>query len=542
MESQQYNNFDFILDPVFVISGDYTILYQNKAAKERFGNLVGRTCYKNIFGFSAPCWHFNGFSCPIKEIEKSGKRTITQILDLEESNNKLVRYLGRVYLPDKEIVEILIPYEEIVKTLEKQREEISRDKYYLSREEFNNLLKTKLAEEKPFFLITLNIKGLKKINEIYGITAGDLIIKAVEKILYHLVGTYNFKFTQLSGGFWIILYENKKENLIALENELKQALSSITVEFMQEIIKPKITITTLEIVPELIKELSQIYQLVIYTETTRPSDLYFFFKKEKTEEFLHYLDKKQRITKALHKFLKEKRITFYLQPIVNLKTRKIAFFEVLLRFIGDNGEIIPAGKYIDAIYENHLISDFDSLLLDKLEERIDLKLNRPISINVSDESLKLFSYREKLKLLLNNFKHYGIKVDVEITEQILFKEYAFLKELAKWHKIKYAIDDFGTGYSSLKLVLELVSQKLASKLKIDCSLVRDVLENPYNRGLIETIVSFSRKIDLKVVVECVENKEQYKLLKKMGVHYGQGWYFYKPVSLEEALMLILSSK
>jgi EAL domain-containing protein (putative c-di-GMP-specific phosphodiesterase class I)/GGDEF domain-containing protein len=542
MDNCKYEALNLFLDPVFIISKDYKIVYQNNTAKEKFGNLVGEKCYEGIYGFSIPCWHFNNYKCPIKE---SGKeRIITQILDLTEKDNKLVKYFSRIYSPNDDIVEILIPYDAILKVLKETPKEISRDKYYLSRDEFNELLKKKIEQKKSFFLITLNIKGLKNINEVYGITAGDLVIKAVENVLYRLVGKYKFKLTQLSGGFWFLVYEEEGTKLINLEKELKHLLMNIEIEILGETLKPKITITTLEIVSDLIKDLNQIYQLVIYTETVRPADLYFFFSKGKSKEFLDYLERKQTVVKDIYKFLKQKRVTFYLQPIVNLKTKRIVFFEVLMRFIGDNGEIFPARKYIDAIYENHLIYDFDALLLDKLEEQLEnlVILKRPISINVSDEDLKLFSYREKLKKLLEKFKSYGIKADIEITEQIMFKDFNFLTELAKWYKLKYTVDDFGTGYSSLKLVLELASRNMANKLKIDCSLVKNVLEDSYNRGLIETIVTFANKIGVKVVAECLETEEQYKLLKKLGVHYGQGWYFYKPVSLEEALMLIYSGK
>ena len=124
---KEYKGLNLILDPVFVISKDYKILYQNKAAKEKFGDLIGEVCYKSILGFANPCWYFNNYKCPLKE--KGKEKIITQILDLKEKDNKLTKFIGRIYFSRRRILETLLPYSDLIKQIGKHYTDISRDNY-----------------------------------------------------------------------------------------------------------------------------------------------------------------------------------------------------------------------------------------------------------------------------------------------------------------------------------------------------------------------------------------------------------------------------
>jgi len=149
----------------------------------------------------------------------------------------------------------------------------------------------------------------------------------------------------------------------------------------------------------------------------------------------------------------------------------------------------------------------------------------------------MLSYRRKLKKLLEVFAQKGIPISLEITEQLLFKEWGVIETLSKEYELKFVIDDFGTGYSSLKMVAEIVSKGLGSHIKIDCSLVKNYLTNRYIKAITDGVISFAKNTDLKTVGECIETSEQMEALKKAGLNYGQGWFFYKPMPLEEAIKL-----
>jgi len=534
---KSFHPLDLLLDPVVVIDKDYRIVFANKGAKELFGNpQENQKCYSYIFGFEKPCWNYAGYTCPIKHCSKHKKAcTLAVALNTKES---LQKKLVRQYKTNGLFVELYMPLDELKKVTEQTKKFSFKDNVYLTKEEFERLLIHLLKQGKKFLLTAINIKKLRYINEIYGIPAGDLVIKAVEQVLGRLATKYKFKFSQVAGGYFVLIPYMDFETVEKFEKAILKQFLKVEITYLSSRIRPRIRITTVEINPQRIKRLSEIYKLLLFAEKKAGGLAVAHIFEDKQEEFLELLRRKEEAIRHLYKFLEERKITFYLQPIVSLKDGTISHYEVLMRFL-ENGKVVSAGTYIDLIYELGLIAEFDTLLLELLGERIgELSLlGKPIFINISDEDLRLFSYRRKLKKLLSEFADRGIPISLEITEQTLFKEWEFIEALARDYNLKFVIDDFGSGYSSLKMVADIVAKGLGNYLKLDCSLVKNYLTNPYIKAMVDGIVSFTRNTHLKTVAECVENEEIKEALRKAGIDYGQGWYFYKPMPLEEALKL-----
>ena len=530
---------DFILDPVVVIDKNYNVLHLNSSAERSFGEFEeGQKCYEYIFGFPKPCWHYPGYKCPIKESQNSDERTTFTCVGYVKIGDRYEKRLIRQYRVGDTYTELYLPYGELVDLIKKPDKGRRYDEVYLPREELEELIKRLLQRGEVFYLTAINIKKLKYINEIYGIPAGDLVIQGVEQVLARLATRFNFKFSQVAGGHFVVLPFMDLKRIELFEKELLKQFSDLRIRYFEAEIKPRIEITTVEVEPSKLKTIQDVYKLIFYAEKQpRIGQISHFFTNQQ-EEFLQLLWRKGEAIRHIQRILEERRITFFLQPIVDLVSGKISHFEVLMRFI-DNGKIVSAGVYIDLIYELGLIMEFDFLLLNVLREKKNLlaKLGKPIFLNISDEDLKFLSYRKELKNLLAEFENLGIPVSLEITEQVLFKEWGFIETLADRYNLKFAVDDFGTGYSSLKLVADLVSQGMGNYIKLDCSLVREFPNNEYIRALVESVATFARKTELKLIGECVETEEHKNLLKDIGVHYGQGWYFYKPMPLEEALKL-----
>jgi EAL domain-containing protein (putative c-di-GMP-specific phosphodiesterase class I) len=97
--------------------------------------------------------------------------------------------------------------------------------------------------------------------------------------------------------------------------------------------------------------------------------------------------------------------------------------------------------------------------------------------------------------------------------------------------IEIAIDDFGSGYSNYAHILKLKPDYL----KIDASLIKDILTNDESKILVKSIVSFAKDLNITTVAEYVENKEIFELLKEYGVDEFQGYYFSKPINLLKAI-------
>ena len=99
----------------------------------------------------------------------------------------------------------------------------------------------------------------------------------------------------------------------------------------------------------------------------------------------------------------------------------------------------------------------------------------------------------------------------------------------KKYGVKIAIDDFGSGYSNFERLLEYQPDIL----KIDGSLVKNIVDDAYSLSIVKTIVSFAKEQNLQIVAEYVENEKIYNILNSLGIDFSQGYYFAQPKPLEE---------
>ena len=119
------------------------------------------------------------------------------------------------------------------------------------------------------------------------------------------------------------------------------------------------------------------------------------------------------------------------------------------------------------------------------------------------------------------------RIVFEILESDYITDYTLLEDFIMKYRnqgIKIAIDDFGTGYSNFERLVEYQPDIL----KIDGSLIKNILTSPYNRNIIETIVVFAQKQHIKTVAEFVENEDIFLAVKEMGIDFSQGYAFGKP--------------
>ncbi|NPA11815.1 MAG: EAL domain-containing protein [Epsilonproteobacteria bacterium] len=253
---------------------------------------------------------------------------------------------------------------------------------------------------------------------------------------------------------------------------------------------------------------------------------------ETKDEFDKLMDERIKSSFIIKK-LNEKAIDLMFQPIFETKTKEVFSLEVLGR-IKDGERLLPAGIFIDKIYELQLIEKFDSLILEKLiekEKEIKQITNR-IFLNVSFQSLLNNEYMKKLKDFL---EHFEIEVILELTEQKFVSDLSLIKSIYDKYKIRFAVDDFGTGYSSLQLVVELVELGILKILKIDGSLVKNIESNNNMRKIIELIAKLGNDFKLITVAEFVENQKILELLKNVVIDLAQGYFLSKPKTIEELL-------
>jgi diguanylate cyclase len=263
---------------------------------------------------------------------------------------------------------------------------------------------------------------------------------------------------------------------------------------------------------------------------------------EKTDEKLEY---RWQLEKDLRVALEQRQLSLYYQPMYDLNTGKLVKFETLLRWKHPEKGFISPAEFIPLAEEGGMIVTLGAWVLEEACHQAkawqNLGLSYKVSVNVS---LLQFSHPNFVLAVLNAVKESGLSgtyLELEITESVVMSQptevnniLATLKEAG----IQLAMDDFGTGYSSLAYLRDLP----IDTVKIDKSFVQKLdAQNtePFSRALVETIVGLASHLNLQVVAEGVETAEQCTLLKQLGCHIGQGYYFSKPIPPQDLERFLL---
>ncbi|MBO4902307.1 MAG: GGDEF and EAL domain-containing protein [Lachnospiraceae bacterium] len=249
------------------------------------------------------------------------------------------------------------------------------------------------------------------------------------------------------------------------------------------------------------------------------------------------LRRQQYVIDHLDEALENEYIKIYYQPVVRVKTGEICGYEALVRWIDPRFGILSPADFIDTLEQFHLIHRIDTYVVERVcrdYKRI-LESGEPIvpaSVNFSRldfELCDIFGIVEETR------KKYNVPrnmLDLEITESTLNDDFGHIKEECnKMRELGYQIwlDDFGSGYSSLNTLAEYSFDVL----KLDMVFLRSYDHNPKTATLMTYIIEGARSMNLLPLCEGVETEEHFRFLKEIGCEKAQGYYFGKPMPLDE---------
>lgn len=232
---------------------------------------------------------------------------------------------------------------------------------------------------------------------------------------------------------------------------------------------------------------------------------------------------------------------FYLnyQPIISLCTGKMAGFEALVRWHHPQQGFISPGEFIPMAEETGLIVPIGIWVLREacqtmqywIEKFPELKLH--ISVNLSVKQFRQPNLIEAIDQILAETKLNSQYLKLEITETAIMDNAESANRLLKQlraRKIKLSLDDFGTGYSSLSYLHRFH----LDTLKIDRSFIGNISDDRESLEIVEAIVTLAHQLKMDVVAEGVETLMQFNQLRNLGISFGQGYFFAKPLDTESA--------
>jgi EAL domain-containing protein (putative c-di-GMP-specific phosphodiesterase class I)/GGDEF domain-containing protein len=240
-----------------------------------------------------------------------------------------------------------------------------------------------------------------------------------------------------------------------------------------------------------------------------------------------------RTETRLHEALEREQFELWLQPKLDLRSRRMVGAEALVRWRLPTGELVPPGDFIAIAEACGLISRIDRWMLEQAcaamqRWRADGSGPGRISVNMSAQQLNTPDLVGLVEGALQRYQLPASALELELTETVVvdignenLEKLSALRELG----VNIALDDFGTGYCSLRYLHKLP----ITTLKIDKSFVDDLPHNKSNAAIAQAIVALAKNFGLEIVAEGIENEVQAEYLASLEVQLGQGFLFARPM-------------
>ena len=390
-----------------------------------------------------------------------------------------------------------------------------------NRLSLNKTLSTCKKEQVNLALIDIN--RFHEINDFYGETVGDKVIKALSNEIQNQLDS-SYRLFHLQGDEFVILnIECSKETFIDKMIKLNNYLSSEVLIIDKETFYINTTVALSFEKPSMLLSTAN-----LANRYAKLKGLFFAIYNHETSfenEYKSNIEWKYKIKKALD----EDRFKIFFQPIVNTKTGEVFKYEALIRMIGEDGSIISPFFFLEKSKKSNQYIQITKIVIEESIKIVNSK-NIRCNINITIEDIESSSIKELIfKNLQNCSRAENITFELVESEGIEnFEEVNTFIQKIKSYGCSLAIDDFGTGYSNFEYLLKLN----ADSIKIDGSLIKDIDINQDKYDIVKTIVGFAKTKKLLVVAEFVSSEDIYKKIKALNIDFCQGYYFGEPKPLD----------
>lgn len=391
------------------------------------------------------------------------------------------------------------------------------------------------GETSHFALAFLDIDNFKHINDYYGHSVGDaLLVQFAKRLALDLRGTDML--SRISGDEFLLLLnpiQSQQEVAEYLELLVQRLRAPFFIDGSEVFASASIGVS---LYPEHGRNYDALHQnadIAMYRVKNETKGAAVFFDSSMESEALTRMATEQSLRLAIL----DKRFCCAFQPKVDIRSLEIKGIEALVRLRNDDGVIQAPSTFINLAVELGLIDELTHLVLAEIMKSIDLidetfGATASISINVA---AKQAGNPEFMRAFARAIEETGCptRFMVEVTEDAFVAKTHFQDDILPMFRalgVGISIDDFGVGYSSLSALADIT----ADEIKIDRSFITDIHKRPRSQGILRAIESLSEALGMTVIAEGVETFEELAYLQAATkIRYAQGYYFSKPIFLEE---------
>ncbi|MCP1144318.1 EAL domain-containing protein [Lysinibacillus endophyticus] len=403
-------------------------------------------------------------------------------------------------------------------------------------EKMNTLLleSSNTVQHAVFFL---DLDRFKQVNDTLGHSIGDLLLVEVAKRIKRLLKHKDI-IARYGGDEFVITLTNihhPREAAKFAEEVIREVEQPIMINNQELFVSTSIGIsiyphdgvTTEELV-------NRADKAMYFSKQNGRNRFSFYFEELNTDnERLIALDTEIR------KAIEHRDFELYYQPKVDSKKNKIIGVEALVRWKNEKLGFVSPGEFIPYAEETGLIIPISEIILEKAcEELAVLRMagysNLTISINISSIHFQQQNFLESIQRILEKYNTSAQNFEIEVTERtVMNSEEETIRKLVRLKQLgfKLSIDDFGTGYSSLSYLVRFP----LDYLKIDRSFIHHIVTLDDKQAVVDAIIQMAHRLKMEVIAEGVESIQQINILRDMGCDYIQGYFYSKPIPMDELI-------
>lgn len=504
----------------------FELLDINEATKVLYPNAKpGELCYKAFNNKNAPC-----SACPLFNLSEGKTRSATDFYNSNKNIRLKVTATKIKYHEQNAVLVCSAEVNDIIEIIQGKDDLTGLPSLSKFERDANKLL----VSNRRYAILSLDIDKFKNVNSNLGFQEGNhMLVNLVEVIITRLKQGELFCRSNADKFLLLLNYDNDS-SVVARANQI----FNTTINYLQTkygdlhiVMAGGIYITDSND-----KEISfAIDKANIARKSVKGShrSIIANYDDKIHRRIMHEKQVESRMVAALN----NNEFVVYFQPKIDLKTKKVVGAEALVRWkVAENKVIVP-NEFIPIFEKNGFIKQMDFYIYEKVFQKMrDWSMKGyktiPISINISRAHIEDKSFVSKMKNLVNRYNIPPNMVELEITESIFISERELLFEvLDKLKQIGFylSIDDFGSGYSSLNLLRHLKMDVL----KLDKDFFDQEKISPKESIVLANVIRMSKELGMIVLSEGVETKDQVEYLSSIGCDLAQGYFFARPMPVEE---------
>ena len=549
LEETNYNTKQYLeaIDKIgiglFVVDENYNTRYMNKTMISWFGNQIGKVCYSGVAGLSDPCPY-----CKLHEvIDKNQKVTYEPTTPNGESFEIVATSIKNSdgTVSKMEFIRNVTAQKEVQRRLQKEKERYNYQAHHdaltglpnriLFTDRLSQAMKKAKRADSKVALFFIDLDHFKEINDSLGHDIGDEILQVVTKRLHKSIRKED-TLARLGGDEFTVILENlsdTKDISIVANNILNTLSQSIDIDNHKLYVSSSIGISVFPDDGDTTKDLLKFADSAMYKAKDEGRNNYQFYNESMTELAFERVLMEASLREALQK---EEFVVYY-QPQMDAVEDKIVGMEALVRWKHPKMGIISPAKFIPLAESTGLIVEIDRFVMKTAMKQIGQWYRaglKPgiLAMNLAVKQLQKEDFIEVFQSIMSDTGSKAEWLELEVTESQIMKNpqkaIKILQEISKIG-IELAVDDFGTGYSSLAYLKKFP----INKLKIDQTFVKDLPKDEEDVGIVKAVIALAKALNLKIIAEGVETKEQKDFLINNQCHNIQGYFYSRPVEADE---------